>query len=232
MKFKGLSFTQSYYSRWIIRYCKQGAVVNFFPLCFGWYCQRSIMLILLILLKLRGLQVKYLQKPLFNSWQSGVYHLHLWEVSAMMASMAGAISSCSTIIRQTNPLAVYHHCSAHRLNLADLSACKIPAFRNTESSLVHDGKIFQFSAKDVFLTKLAIDAACPAAHAKKLKGTCKTRWIQYIIEHLPALHINGFSCQLWGNGQWLELEWRNCYQGLDLSISWSLLPSWFVCKFS
>ena len=30
-------------------------------------------------------------------------------------------------------MALYHHCAAHTLNLAVLSACKIMAFKNTES---------------------------------------------------------------------------------------------------
>ena len=39
-----------------------------------------------------------------------------------------------------------------------------------------------------------MDETCPTAHAKKLKDTCKTRWIQHIdsytvfVELLPALH--------------------------------------------
>ena len=36
-------------------------------------------------------------------------------------NMAGARLGCSAIIREKVPLAVYHHCAAHRLNLAIVS---------------------------------------------------------------------------------------------------------------
>lgn len=49
------------------------------------------------------------------------------------SSMAGARSGCSAIIKEKVPLVQYHHCAAHRLNLAIVSACKIAAFKNTES---------------------------------------------------------------------------------------------------
>lgn len=111
------------------------------------------------------------------------------------SNMAGARSGCSSIIRQAAPLAVYHHCAAHRLNLAVLSACKISAFRNTESYIGEMARFFHYSAKRQRLLDKAIDVACPSAHAKKLKDTCKTRWIQHIdsytvfLELLPALHM-------------------------------------------
>lgn len=58
--------------------------------------------------------------------------------------MAGARSGCSAIIREKVPLAVYHHCAAHRLNLAIVSACRIMAF---ESYIGEMARFFQFSAK-------------------------------------------------------------------------------------
>ena len=63
------------------------------------------------------------------------------------SNMAGAWSGCSAIIREKVPLAVYHHCVAHRLNLAIVSACRIMAFRNTESYIGEMARFFQFSAK-------------------------------------------------------------------------------------
>ncbi len=56
--------------------------------------------------------------------------------------MAGARSGYSAIIQEVAPLALYHHCAAHRLNLAILSACKISAFRNIESYIGENVKIF------------------------------------------------------------------------------------------
>ena len=105
------------------------------------------------------------------------------------SNMAGARSGCSSIIRQVAPLAVYHHCAAHRLNLAVVSACKIPAFKNTESYIGEMARFFQFSAKRQRLLDKAIDKACPSARAKKLKDTCKTRWIQHIDSYAVFLEL-------------------------------------------
>ena len=110
------------------------------------------------------------------------------------SNMAGARSGCSAIIREKAPLAVYHHCAAHRLNLAVVSACKIMAFRNTESYIGEMARFFHFSAKRQRLLDKVIDSVCPNARCEKLKDTCKTRWIQHIdsytvfMELLPAIH--------------------------------------------
>ena len=109
--------------------------------------------------------------------------------------MAGARSGCSAIIREKVPLAQYHHCAAHRLNLAIVSACKIAAFRNTESYIGEMARFFKFSAKRQRLLDAAIQRECPGAHAKKLKDSCRTRWIEHIdsyavfLELLPAVLI-------------------------------------------
>lgn len=95
------------------------------------------------------------------------------------SNMAGARSGCSAIIRQMAPLAIYQHCAAHRLNLAIVSACKIMAFRNTESYIGEMARFFEFSAKRQRLLDKTIEKICPSAHAKKLKDTCKTRWVQH-----------------------------------------------------
>ena len=55
-------------------------------------------------------------------------------------------------------------------------------------------RFFQFSAKRQRLLDKVIDSVCPTACSKKLKDTCKTRWIQHIdsytvfMELLPAIH--------------------------------------------
>ena len=63
------------------------------------------------------------------------------------SNMSGARSGCSAIIMEKVSLAQYHHCAAHRLNLAIASACKIAAFRNTESYIGEIARFFKFSAK-------------------------------------------------------------------------------------
>ena len=44
-------------------------------------------------------------------------------------------------------MAIYMHCAAHQLNLAVVSACKIQAFKNTETCIGDIARFFKFSAK-------------------------------------------------------------------------------------
>ena len=110
------------------------------------------------------------------------------------SSMSGARSGCSALIKEKAPLAVYHHCAAHRLNLAIVSACQISSFKNTESYIGEMARFFKYSAKRQRLLDKVIDSVCPSAKAKKLKDACRTRWIQHIdsyvvfLELLPAVH--------------------------------------------
>ena len=63
------------------------------------------------------------------------------------SNMAGARSGCRSTVQQQAPMAIYSHCAAHQLNLAVVSACKIQAFKNTESYIGKMARFFKFSAK-------------------------------------------------------------------------------------
>lgn len=124
------------------------------------------------------------------------------------ASMSGARSGCRAIVQQSAPKAIYIHCAAHQLNLAIVSACKIQAFRNTESCIGEIARFFHYSAKRQCLLDKAICQVATQAKAKKLKDACRTRWMQHIdsyvvfLELLPAVHMalnaiaypNSFQC--------------------------------------
>lgn len=148
-----------------------------------------------------------------TTWGLSLHHMR-GQCYDGASNMAGARSGCNAIIREKAPLAVYHHCAAHRLNLAIVSACKIAAFRNTESYIGEIARFFQFSAKRQRLLDKAIDSECPATHSKKLKDTCKTRWIQHIdsyvvfLELLPAVHITLQAMIAPANFQNLGTEWN------------------------
>lgn len=128
-----------------------------------------------------------------NTWGLPLQHMR-GQCYDGASNMSGARSGCSAIIRQVAPMALYHHCAAHRLNLAILSACKVTAFMNTESYIGEMARFFRFSAKRQRFLDRAIDSECPGASAKKLKDACKTRWVQHIdsyavfMELLPAIH--------------------------------------------
>ena len=109
------------------------------------------------------------------------------------SNMSGARSGCQAIVKQKAPKAIYFHCSAHRLNLAVVSACTIPAFKNAESYLGEIARFFGYSAKRQRLLDTAVDNISTPNKAKKLKDACRTRWIQRIDSYavfeelLPAV---------------------------------------------
>lgn len=111
------------------------------------------------------------------------------------SNMSGARSGCKTIVQKEAPLALYFHCAAHRLNLAIVSACKIPQIKNAESYVGEIARFFNNSAKRQRLLDKAFELQSPhGSNAKKLKDACRTRWVlridAYIVfaEMLPAVH--------------------------------------------
>ena len=129
---------------------------------------------------------------LLDKWDIPLQHLR-GQCYDGASNMVGARSGCGAIIHERAPLAVYHHCAAHRLNLAIVSACKIMAFRNTESYIGEMAWYFQFSAKRQCLLDKVIDSVCPVACSKKLKDTCKTRWIEHKLSILTQYSWSFFQ---------------------------------------
>ena len=110
--------------------------------------------------------------------------------------MAGSRSGCRAIVQQKAPLAVYHHCAAHRLNLSVLSACKIVAFRNTEYFIGEIARFFHFFLQkgNVSLIKLLMQYA-PQLMQRNLKTLAKHGGFSTLIpiatvflELLPVIH--------------------------------------------
>ena len=108
------------------------------------------------------------------------------------SNMSGNRRGCRAIIERVATKATYVHCASHQLNLAVVSACKIRAFQNAESTVGEIARFFRFSAKRQNLLDKAIDEE--GLTPKKLKDACRTRWVQRIdsyvvfLELLPALH--------------------------------------------
>lgn len=107
-----------------------------------------------------------------------------------------ARSGCRAVLNNQASLALYFHCAAHRLNMAIVSGCSIQAFKNTESYLGEIAKFLGFSAKRQRLLDKAIDSkkSIASKRAKKLKDSCRTRWVECIesysvfLELLPAIY--------------------------------------------
>lgn len=105
------------------------------------------------------------------------------------SNMSGARSGCQAFIQQSAPLAQYFHCASHRLNLAVVSACKIPALKNAESYIGEIARFFGFSPKRQRLLEKAIDKQEPAPRAMKLKDACRTRWVERIEAYATFLEL-------------------------------------------
>ena len=61
--------------------------------------------------------------------------------------MSGSRSGCAAIIQQETPMALYHHCAAHRLNIAVLSACKIMFLQKHRIVYQENGTLKKNSAR-------------------------------------------------------------------------------------
>ena len=105
------------------------------------------------------------------------------------SNMSGAHSGCKAIVQQSAPLAMYYRCASHRLNLAIVSACKIPAFKNAESYIGEIARFFNFSAKRQRLLDACIDKLDSVPRAKKLKDVCRTRWVERIESYATFLQL-------------------------------------------
>lgn len=105
------------------------------------------------------------------------------------SNMSGARLGVKSVVQEAAPKAMYFHCAAHRLNLSVVSACKIQAFKNAESYIGEIARFFSFSLDR------AIEASDGVSKAKKLKDSCRTRWVERVdsyavfLELLPALHM-------------------------------------------
>ena len=111
------------------------------------------------------------------------------------SNMSGARSGANAVVQKEAPKALYYHCASHKLNLSVVSACSIQAFKNVESYIGEIARFFSYSPKRQRLLDSSIAACDETSHAKKLKDSCRTRWVQRIdsyvvfLELLPSLQV-------------------------------------------
>ena len=90
-------------------------------------------------------------------------------------NMAGRLSGCSAIIRQSYPKALYVHCSSHCLNLCVVAATKITPVSSMWSILLEVSIFFKYSSKRQAKLESVITANNEGATVRKLVDLCKTR---------------------------------------------------------
>ena len=92
-------------------------------------------------------------------------------------NMAGYKSGCSAYISDRYPLALYFHCSSHRLNLAVIDGCKIRTVKNMMDTIKKCSDVFRHSPKKDLVFKKTSQEELPDEIHRKLFDVCRTRWI-------------------------------------------------------
>ncbi|CAC5408033.1 unnamed protein product [Mytilus coruscus] len=98
-----------------------------------------------------------------------------YDGAAAMSSMRVGVQAR---IKERAPLALYVHCNSHVLNLCIAAACKLPPVRNMIDSLNEIYFFFNNSPKRQTFFELVVEKEDNPSKVKKLKGLCKTRWVE------------------------------------------------------
>lgn len=110
------------------------------------------------------------------------HHLDITKCRGQGYDGAGAMSSMrvgvQARIKEVSPLALYVHCNSHVLNLTIAEACKLPCVRDMIDSINEVYLFFHNSPKRQAFFELVIEKQEISSKVKKLKGLCKTRWVE------------------------------------------------------
>ncbi|KAL4143541.1 hypothetical protein QTP88_005860 [Uroleucon formosanum] len=115
------------------------------------------------------------------------------------ASMSGKFNGVQAHIKDTHPLAIYVHCSAHVLNLVVSKSCSVTQIRDCLATLGKVRDFFIFPKRKSIL-RFHIENSSETSTKKSLKRSCETRWIErfhaindfielyeYVIEALDTI---------------------------------------------
>ena len=92
--------------------------------------------------------------------------------------MSSSRVGVETRIRALAPRALYVHCNSHVLNLSIASSCQIQAIKNMIDTINETFKFFHFSPKRQRFFESILDKEIESHAVKKLKGLCKTQWVE------------------------------------------------------
>lgn len=94
------------------------------------------------------------------------------------AAMSSAKVGVQARVKSVQPLALYTHCSSHVLNLSVASSCQNSAIRNMMGTISEVFIFFDSSPKRQRFFETVLNKFGPEIRVKKVKGLCKTRWIE------------------------------------------------------
>uniref|UniRef100_A0A2S2Q6K9 Zinc finger MYM-type protein 1 n=1 Tax=Sipha flava TaxID=143950 RepID=A0A2S2Q6K9_9HEMI len=93
------------------------------------------------------------------------------------ATMSGKFNGVQAHIKDTHPLAIYVHCSAHVLNLVVSKSCSATQIRDCLAILGKVRDFFIFPKRKSIL-QFHIENSSETSTKKSLKRSCETRWIE------------------------------------------------------
>ena len=127
-----------------------------------------------------GLHVKHIRGQAYDG------------TSAMSSNNVGTQAQ----IKAKNPLALYTHRRSHVLNLAVADSCKVQALRNVIGVINELYLFFHLSPKRQRYLEWVLQVYAPENKVKKLKGLCKTRWVERhdCLEILVSLYTHVVTC--------------------------------------
>ena len=80
--------------------------------------------------------------------------------------------------RRIAPMALYTHCNSHLFNLSVAAPCRLTSVRNMIGALKETFLFFHFSPKRQRFVKQVLEKCGSNSRKEKLKGLCKTRWVE------------------------------------------------------
>ena len=95
------------------------------------------------------------------------------------SSTSSAHVGAQAVVKEaSNQNATYVHCHSHRLNLSIASSCKLPEIRSIIGIVNEIFLFFDFSPKRQKFLEVVLAEYAPDTRHEKLKGLCKTRWVE------------------------------------------------------
>ncbi|GBM64106.1 hypothetical protein AVEN_105122-1 [Araneus ventricosus] len=96
----------------------------------------------------------------------------------VLSSVSGCFNGVKAVIKETNPAALYVHCSSHSLNLALMCASNVPAIRNCSGTVKSVIKFLKKSAERMDIFREKVKEHLPEVKWYNLKPMCETRWVE------------------------------------------------------
>ena len=96
-------------------------------------------------------------------------------------NVAGKINGCQSHILRENKLALYTHCSSHRLNLVICNSCSVHYVRNMMDQIKQITYFFKYSETRLTVLRKNVSGFCNSPHYAHIIDVCNTRWVERII---------------------------------------------------